>query len=203
MSDTEKTLLDAALRVFSRYGVKRTSMSDLCQEAGVSRQTFYNTFRNKDDILRALIRTYCEEALDEIAAGRDAAPDLGAQLDLVFDRMVVKGFDIVATMPNAEDFVDGVHASSACEMDAASERFRAVIADILTPHETALSQSGLRVPELANCLQRAAKAAGRQTRDRDQLLTHLATLRQLCVAAATRPVARTETDPGPVPGPNT
>lgn len=51
MNQTEQALLDAAMRVFSRYGVKRSSMSDLCEEAGVSRQTFYNNFRNKDDIL--------------------------------------------------------------------------------------------------------------------------------------------------------
>ena len=46
--------------MFSRYGVKRTSMVDLAQEAGVSRQTLYNVFRNKDDVLRALIRAYTE-----------------------------------------------------------------------------------------------------------------------------------------------
>ncbi|TNF21105.1 MAG: TetR/AcrR family transcriptional regulator [Rhodobacteraceae bacterium] len=196
MSDTETALLDAALRVFSRYGVKRTSMSDLCQEAGVSRQTFYNTFRNKDDILRALIRRYAENALDEIAAGSAAAPDLGARLDLVFDRMVVAGFDFVASMPNAEDFVDGVHAGTRDEMDQAGARFRAVIAEMLGPHQAALSQHGLTARDLADCVQRAAKAAGRHARDRDHLLTQLATLRQLCVTAATAD-ASPETDPAP------
>ena len=82
MNETEQALLDAAMRVFSRYGVKRSSMSDLCEEAGVSRQTFYNNFRNKDDILRALIRSYTERALAGIEAGRGSCQTLGAQLDL-------------------------------------------------------------------------------------------------------------------------
>lgn len=184
MNDTEQALLDAALRVFSRYGVKRTSMSDLCQEAGVSRQTFYNNFQNKNDILRALIRTYTERALMEIAKGRNTCNGLGEQLDLVFDQMVLKGYDIVAAMPNAEDFVDGMHASSQEEMEASAERFRKEIADILSSHAAPLARVGLAVHDVADFVQRAAKAAGRHARDRQHLLTQLATLRQLCVAAA-------------------
>jgi len=185
MDDTEKALLDAALRAFSRYGVKRTSMSDLCQEAEVSRQTFYNKFHNKNDILQALIRAYTEDALARIAEQRGACSGLGDLLDLVFARMVVDGYDMVSEMPNAEDFVDGVHAGARDEMEASGERFRALIADILTPFSATLGKAGLAVPELADFLQRAAKAAGRNARDRDHLLTQLATLRQLCVAAAT------------------
>lgn len=184
MLDTERTLLDAALRVFSRYGVKRTSMSDLCEEAGVSRQTFYNNYRNKDDILRALIRAYTENALEEIAEGRRTRTALADLLDLVFDRMVVAGYDTVAQMPNAEDFVDGVHATGQDELAAAGERFTEVIADILTPYTAALSGAGMDVAGLADFVQRSAKAAGRNARDRDHLLSQLATLRQLCVAAA-------------------
>lgn len=187
MNDTERALLDAALRVFSRYGVKRTSMSDLCQEAEVSRQTFYNKFRNKDDIVQALIRAYTEDALARIAEQRGACNGLGDLLDLVFARMVVDGYDMVCEMPNAEDFVDGVHASAQDEMETSGQRFRALIADILTPYSDTLKAAGLAVPELADFLQRAAKAAGRNARDRDHLITLLATLRQLCVAAATGP----------------
>ena len=184
MNETEQALLDAAMRVFSRYGVKRSSMSDLCAEAGVSRQTFYNNFRNKDDILRALIRSYTERALAGIEAGRRDCHSLGELLDLVFEQTVVAGFDMVDAMPNAEDFVDGVHASSREGIEAAHARFREVIADILAPHAAALRRSGIEVPALADLLQRASKAAGLNARDREHLFTQLATLRQLCLAAA-------------------
>lgn len=190
MNETEQALLDAAMRVFSRYGVKRSSMSDLCEEAGVSRQTFYNNFRNKDDILRALIRSYTERALAGIEAGRAEGHTLGEQLDLVFAQTVVPGFDLVAAMPNAEDFIDGVHSSSKGEIEAAHARFREVIADILTPHAAALNASGITVPALADLVQRASKAAGLHAQDRDHLFTQLATLRQLCLAAAGQPGGR-------------
>ncbi|WP_424930283.1 TetR/AcrR family transcriptional regulator [Amaricoccus tamworthensis] len=184
MNETERALLDAALRVFSRYGVKRSSMSDLCEEAGVSRQTFYNNFRNKDDILRALIRSYTERALNGIEAGRQTRENLGDLLDLVFEQTVVAGYDMVAAMPNAEDFVDGVHASSRDGMEAAHERFREVITDILSPYTAELNEAGIDVIALSEFVQRASKSAGLNARDRNHLFTQLSTLRQLCLAAA-------------------
>ncbi|PVA07395.1 TetR/AcrR family transcriptional regulator [Thalassorhabdomicrobium marinisediminis] len=184
MNETEQALLEAAMRVFSRYGVKRTNMSDLCEEAGVSRQTFYNNFRNKDDILRALIRSFTARALAEIDAHRPACPTLGAQLDLVFEQTVIAGFDMVSAMPNAEDFIDGVHASSKQEVEATHAQFRRVIADILAPYAPQLGKAGVDVASLSDFVQRASKAAAIAAQDRDHLLTQLATLRQLCLAAA-------------------
>ncbi|EAQ02119.1 hypothetical protein OB2597_20881 [Pseudooceanicola batsensis HTCC2597] len=165
-------------------------MSDLCEEAGVSRQTFYNNFRNKDDILRALIRSFSERALAGIEAGRGPHDTLGDLLDLVFEQTVVAGFDMVTAMPNSEDFVDGVHASSKEGMDAAHERFRGVIEDILSPYAPALNEAGIDVTALSDFVQRASKAAGLNACDRDHLFTQLATLRQLCLVAAGQPTRR-------------
>ncbi|MEQ8700219.1 MAG: TetR family transcriptional regulator [Bauldia litoralis] len=184
MTKTEKNILDAAVRLFSRYGVKRTSMGDLAQEAGVSRQTLYNAFKNKDDVLRALIRLYTEEALAEIEAALDLVQALGDQLDIVFDKMVVAGFDLVATMPNAQDLIDGFNSAGKEEMGASAEKFRVVIERILSPHHAALAKAGLTPSNLSDFVQRSAKAAGGTARDKDQLVSHLRTLKHLCLAAA-------------------
>ena len=50
MNEREKKIIEAAVEVFHRYGVKRASMSDIADEAGVSRQTVYNAFSNKDEL---------------------------------------------------------------------------------------------------------------------------------------------------------
>ncbi|MGJ8558513.1 MAG: TetR/AcrR family transcriptional regulator, partial [Sulfitobacter geojensis] len=97
MNELETTILDAATHVFSRYGVQRSSMVDLCKEAGVSRQTLYNRFRNKDDVLRGLIGRYTDLAIAEIRSELDRTPDIGDRLDLIFDRMVLRGFDTIQT----------------------------------------------------------------------------------------------------------
>ena len=188
MTELEKTVLDAALHVFSRYGVKRTSMGDLCEEAGVSRQTLYNRFRNKDDILRGLIARYTELALQEIAEEMPNAPDLGAQLDLIFDRMAVRGYDTMQAMPNAQDFIAGANAVSQEALQCSAGRFRGVIAEVLQPHEAALTRNGLTVEALPDFIQRSAKAAGMHALDRDHFLAQLRTLKQLSLTAALGPV---------------
>lgn len=184
MTEREKTILDAAVRVFSRYGVKRTNMNDLAREAGVSRQTLYNAYRNKDDILRALIRTYAEQGVAEIEAGLKTVTGLGPQLDLAFQWIAVTPYDMIASSPNAEDIVEGFNATSQVELAASAESFRAVLETILAPHGDALARAGLSAAGLSDLVQRAAKAAKSTARDRDHLLALIATLRNLCLAAA-------------------
>lgn len=48
-------IADAALRRFSRYGFKRTSMEDIAREAGLAKATLYLHFGGKDDVFRAMM----------------------------------------------------------------------------------------------------------------------------------------------------
>jgi AcrR family transcriptional regulator len=48
-------LVDAATTVFVRDGFAPTAISTITDEAGVSKGSFYNYFRTKEDILRAVI----------------------------------------------------------------------------------------------------------------------------------------------------
>jgi AcrR family transcriptional regulator len=54
-SDTEarSRLLDAARRCFERFGVEKTTITDIATEAGVTRRTVYRYFDKSDDLLRA------------------------------------------------------------------------------------------------------------------------------------------------------
>lgn len=184
MTDRESNILDASLRLFMRYGVKRTSMGDVAEEAGVSRQTLYNSFKNKGDILRAQIERYTENAIAVIHEQTKSMDGLGEKLDLVFEQMVVVGFDMMVATPNVQDLVEGIDASSREELDKAARRFRDVIEQILRPYEPKLAQSGLSSADLADFAQKSASAAKRSATDRDHLLRLLSTLRNLCLSAA-------------------
>jgi AcrR family transcriptional regulator len=50
-NETVERILNGALRVIARRGAQRLSMSDVCEEAGVSRGTLYRYFTNKNDVL--------------------------------------------------------------------------------------------------------------------------------------------------------
>lgn len=48
-------IADAALRLFARYGYKRSSMDDIAREAGLAKATLYLHFKGKDDVFRAMV----------------------------------------------------------------------------------------------------------------------------------------------------
>ncbi|MEO1554752.1 MAG: helix-turn-helix domain-containing protein, partial [Pseudomonadota bacterium] len=61
-------IVRAGWAMFARYGYAKTTMSDIATEAGVARQTVYNAFASKEDILRAVVRVAGEESLTSVQA---------------------------------------------------------------------------------------------------------------------------------------
>lgn len=59
-------ILGAARQCFSRYGVHRTSMTDVAKAAGVSRQTLYNTIAGRQELIEAVVVLRIEEMSDEL-----------------------------------------------------------------------------------------------------------------------------------------
>ena len=51
---TEAALVDAACDCFERYGVRKTTMDDIAQQAGVSRATLYRYFSSKEAIVERI-----------------------------------------------------------------------------------------------------------------------------------------------------
>lgn len=91
----------AALRCFERFGSKRTSLSDVADEAGLSRQSVYRAFESRSELIQFI--------LDQRIRA------MGAALDPYF-----------ASMPDIEDaLVEGSVRSLA--VSGADELFREIV----------------------------------------------------------------------------
>lgn len=106
MTDTEITIVEAAWRVFARYGFKKTTMSDIAGEADVSRQTVYNAFPGKTEILRAVVTHANCLAVEQISAEWSLAPDLPAKLDIYIQHGPISWYDTIMAMPDSADMLD-------------------------------------------------------------------------------------------------
>jgi AcrR family transcriptional regulator len=77
-SPTERRILEAALRLFGRRGVKRLGMQEISEAAGVSRGTLYRYFASKDQVVEAAA-TYDEQkfalGLAQALEGKTAAAE--------------------------------------------------------------------------------------------------------------------------------
>lgn len=60
---TKQRIIEAAKRCVSRWGIQKSSMNDIAREAGVSRNTLYCHFSNRDEVVSAAM----------LQAGRDFA----------------------------------------------------------------------------------------------------------------------------------
>ena len=58
---TKEHLMLAALEVFHRKGIGRTSLNEVAQTAGVTRGALYWHFKNKEDLFDALFQRICDD----------------------------------------------------------------------------------------------------------------------------------------------
>jgi len=67
---TTEAVLDAAVVEFEQHGFRRVALDDVARRAKVSRTTIYRRFRNKDDLIAAVIER------ENVALFADIAKDL-------------------------------------------------------------------------------------------------------------------------------
>lgn len=86
---TREKLIQAGHEIFYREGFLAVGLDRLLNEVGCSKQTFYNHFESKDDLIVAVIdehhRWWSSELQDRIQ--RAAGPDARSQILAMFDVM--------------------------------------------------------------------------------------------------------------------
>src|SRR5262245_58162280 len=89
MSQTREKLLEVALELFARSGFHAVGLDAIIDGAGVSKQTFYNHFESKDDLVVATLERRRDtegklfaQLFDDLA-GSDPREQLYAHIDVI------------------------------------------------------------------------------------------------------------------------
>ncbi|MGV0716631.1 TetR/AcrR family transcriptional regulator [Mycolicibacterium sp. XJ662] len=85
---TRERLLAATAEVLGRHGMTKLSLSEVAQEAGVSRPTLYRWFPSKRDLLDAFVvweRQLYERAVTEATSGLPRGEQLDAALRVIVE----------------------------------------------------------------------------------------------------------------------
>lgn len=60
--NTKKSqVTETAEELFMKFGMKRVTVKEICEKAGVSKMTFYNHFDNKNDIIKYIFNSWLDE----------------------------------------------------------------------------------------------------------------------------------------------
>jgi AcrR family transcriptional regulator len=100
--ETRAKILEAAVELFGEVGFEATKIADVCERADVARQTFFNHFPAKGDLLAELMR----RGGDFIATTLDSACERGTSTR---ERLALFFHDVIAATievgPSSRDLV--------------------------------------------------------------------------------------------------
>ena len=82
--DTQRKLLESAMRMFMEYGYERTNLRDLCAEAGITTGSLYRHFDSKEALFAFLVQPAVDE-IRELFAYSEAACDQALSENRVLD----------------------------------------------------------------------------------------------------------------------
>lgn len=64
MSQRRDQIIKAGEALFTKYGMRRVTVMEICTQADVSRPTFYKHFKNKEALARRVVEMWIDEALE-------------------------------------------------------------------------------------------------------------------------------------------
>ncbi len=130
--DIRVKILDAAVQVFMRFGVGRTRMGDIAEQAGLVRQTLYTVYKNKDEILRATILHVAERSLEELQNDWSEQDHLTDHLESYYQRAIYPSYAVISASPEARDMVGGYNEVGQQAVEEAQDSKIQAWVDVLT-----------------------------------------------------------------------
>ena len=177
MNEREKKIAEAAIRTYSRLGVKHATMTEIAKEADVTRQTVYNTFPSTDAVLRAAIRYYIDVQWSKIHIGWRSCNTLGEKLDLLLHHFALEPWEYINSSPEAAEMERGYNEAGKAEVVTAREGFRDEVAQLFVPFKDVLAKKGTSPHAVADFIGAATEGIKYNNADRDSMIVAIATLK--------------------------
>jgi AcrR family transcriptional regulator len=189
--EKRRRIVEAATRLFSLYGFKRTSVELLAAEAEVAKPTIYAYFADKEAIFGAVVEAVCDELL---ASARLATTSKGSTADRLAGMLAAKFtryFELVQASPHAQELIDSQNRLGATLIERADAAYLALLADYIESSELDPAQVGLDAIGAARLLLRVASGAAYDATSPANHRRHLDEAVRVIAAAMTGPAAAT------------
>jgi len=177
MTEKEEQIAAAAIRVFARYGGKRSTMEDVAAEVAMSRQTLYRLFPNKDALMQAAIRYYVEQQWRGVHAQWARCAGLPEKLDVLFEQLVVVAWTVVSQSPDAAELEKGFNDAGREEIQRCAELSKSYIRELLETNAAPRGDTTLTDFDLADFIYAAMAGIKDDAQDVAQIRKRIAVLK--------------------------
>lgn len=191
MTSTKNKIVDAAIATFIRYGARKTAMTDIADAAGVSRQTLYDQFGSKDDLVEAAISRNTDLVLARISERLGEADNLAESLDVYLTETVVRTFERLQTSEDVEDLISGHSDAGRAAIRKSHQRHTKVMIDLLEPYGNQIESTGQSTKQVAAFLVRNAMSL-KHCENKRELNAMLDSLKTSILLAAAPGLIRTK-----------
>lgn len=83
-NNKKQLIYDAALELFKEYQIEQTSISDIAKKAGVAKGTFYLYFKDKEELIQAVIITESKKIFEQIFQDTQKMDTLSPEDKLIY-----------------------------------------------------------------------------------------------------------------------
>src|SRR5882757_3436432 len=126
-ADKRVRILDAALGLFLRYGVKRTSVDDVAREAAIAKGTVYLYFDSKDALFAAIAERICDDLLGRARRTIASPAPLAERLVGLLDAHIGILHRLVAQSPHVAELTESKKAFAATAFAAFDREMTALL----------------------------------------------------------------------------
>jgi len=169
MNDRDMNIIEAAFRLFAHYGVGKTSMTEIASASGVARQTVYNAFDSKEDLIFAALLHYAGKSRDDVERDCAAVVDPAERLDVMFRHLAAIPFEGMQTLPHLDEILE-VGANLSDDRKARIiDTYKVAIRIVLAPYEDRLAERGIDPAKLSTFLKGMLTYLKREARDHEHL----------------------------------
>ena len=175
---TDKTM-EAAREILARHGIRRTSMSDIADAAGVSRQTLYSRFDSKEGILQAVIYYSTDQTINSVKDEWRSCSSVSDKLDIFFQHAIIATYQLMQSMPDAADLFTAEHPMVAEAIQECEKKYTQLVRSMLQPCSAVLKARGETPASVASLVTTTGYAMKHNATSVADLKKKLVTLRRM------------------------
>jgi len=124
-------ILEAALKLFSQYGYRRTSIDDIAREAEIAKGTVYLSFKSKEEIFRALCENLIERSECNLRAAHAKTGAIEERLVAALEAKFGFLFETVYRSPHAAELMDSKNRLSSDLFARSGRRYMKVLREMI------------------------------------------------------------------------
>jgi AcrR family transcriptional regulator len=179
MNEREIKIVETALQLFSHYGVKKTTMSEIATAAGVARQTLYNAYDCKEKLIYDAVEHHVRKSANLISEECADLETLGERLDIAFFHLSAKPCEMMLQMPHGEEILQIVEGIDASKKKSIVRICNEAIGTALEPFRDRLRLGEVEFEDLCDFVRLSFDQIRTKTEEKNQIGRSYAPLKQL------------------------